>query len=144
MRNAFFMLLMVMLVMMVMMGSWTIVFAQEATVADQLVSPEKVWASVVTLLLAISEILAFIPKIKANSVFQLVWNGLKRVMDGRTSIALLLPMLLMAGCVSVSAKICTPETVRNLMPESWPESVKKVCPVDIQYSNKTPEVPQRE
>jgi len=32
-------------------------------------------------LLALSEVLALIPSVKANSVFQLVWNGLKKVKE---------------------------------------------------------------
>jgi len=34
---------------------------------------------IVGFLLALSEVLALIPSIKSNSIFQLVWNGLKKV-----------------------------------------------------------------
>lgn len=32
-------------------------------------------------LLAVSEVLALVPSVKANSVFQLVWSGLKKVKE---------------------------------------------------------------
>ena len=35
------------------------------------------WELIVAALLAVSEVIAQIPSIKSNSVFQLIWNGLK-------------------------------------------------------------------
>lgn len=37
------------------------------------------WVVLLGVLLGISELLAYIPSIKANSIFQLVINGLKKI-----------------------------------------------------------------
>jgi len=40
---------------------------------------QEVWMAVLGAVLALSEVLAFIPKLKSNSVFQLVINLLKQI-----------------------------------------------------------------
>ena len=42
---------------------------------------EVIIISLLSILLSISELLALHPKIKANSLFQLVWSGLKKVKE---------------------------------------------------------------
>ncbi len=37
--------------------------------------------AILVLLLALSEVLALVPSVKSNSVFQLVWNGLKKLKE---------------------------------------------------------------
>ncbi len=59
------------------------------------------------------------------------------------TVPVVLLVCLMTGCVSVSAKVCTPESITALVPESWPSTLKKACPVDFNYSNMTPESPKQ-
>lgn len=59
-------------------------------ILSQLFSPETVGTigTVVVALFAVSEALALIPSVKANSVFQLVYNTLKTIREkfsGKTS-----------------------------------------------------------
>ena len=49
------------------------------------------WAVIIAGLLGLSEVLALIPAIKSNSVFQLVYNGLKKFKKKAQDVAEQLP-----------------------------------------------------